>query len=550
MPAENGPPPKPLADYGEELKKIFSLSGESRSALAKHLAETLAPLKFDATRISRIFTGSSNTVATREMADSIVAFVRGKNVHVPDAQVDTLVKLRSVAQLAAAKPQKRLEYLEERQAKLSQDLKESQRQTATLREQLEAAGRERRRSQGQAVQNLQALRRKLASVEKANWQLQAEVDSSRRALEREQERHDAEAKRGEQSTQDAQYLRRQLDAATDYVRESEAVISEQRRRLEDQEESLRRLRHEVDVLQGQVRELSVKPPKAVSEPEMQVTTPEVGAAKGRSATAGELAQTWGGGHRAPLRVQELNADMPWDDFDARAYISNNYLTMQPLDEEILSRVRDHFSDHFRGRGQVFSGIDVGTGPNLYPALAMLPWVDRITLLERSARNLDYLRAQCYDYAPHWDQFWDVLCQDQAYAQLDVTPRQRFKEAVQQPEQGNLFELCADTRRWALGTMFFVAESITTSLEEFRNGVSCFMNVLNPGAPFAAAFMEDSVGYRVGDVDFPARPVDVTDVEAALGDFTQEMNIHRIVDPGRLVREGHTGMILVCGQRKE
>lgn len=256
----------------------------------------------------------------------------------------------------------------------------------------------------------------------------------------------------------------------------------------------------------------------------------------------------------PAAEQKLNDDVPWDDFDPGEYIGHNYLTMQAVDQEIVSRVRDHFSDHFGDHFpesvRVASGIDVGAGPNLYPALAMLPWCDRITLLERSARNVAYLSSQCADYDAHWDQFWDVLCQREAYAKLDVTPRVRFKEAVQQPEPGSLFDLGTDTRRWDLGTMFFVAESITTSLEEFRHGVGCFMTALNPGAPFAAAFMEHSLGYRVGDVKFPARDIDTAEVEIALGDFAQDMKMYRLNDPDDFVREGYSGMILVCGRRKE
>ncbi|WP_460065460.1 SCO2525 family SAM-dependent methyltransferase [Streptomyces sp. YKOK-I1] len=243
-----------------------------------------------------------------------------------------------------------------------------------------------------------------------------------------------------------------------------------------------------------------------------------------------------------------NADAPWDEFDPVAYTECNYLHMQAVDKEIVSRVRDHFSDHFRGSGRVPSGIDVGAGPNLCPALAMLPWCDRITLLEQSARNLDYLRGQVVEYGPHWDQFWDVLCEDPAYAELDVTPRLRFKEAVQQPEPGSLFDLCADTRRWDLGTMFFVAESITASLDEFQHGVGCFMSALKPGAPFAAAFMMGSHGYRVGEIEFPATRIEETQVEEALGGFARDVEMYRLGDPNALVREGHCELVLACGTR--
>ncbi|MFF3844346.1 SCO2525 family SAM-dependent methyltransferase [Streptomyces sp. NPDC002328] len=256
----------------------------------------------------------------------------------------------------------------------------------------------------------------------------------------------------------------------------------------------------------------------------------------------------------PAAEQKLNADVPWDDFDPDEYIKHNYLEIQAVDEEILSRVRDHFSDHFRAstdRGG--SGIDVGAGPNLYPALAMLPWCDSITLLERSAQNLDYLRSQVDlrgdGFDAHWDQFWEVLRKEEAYATLDEVRKRRLGEAVGAPEPGSLFDLCGSDRRWDLGTMFFVAESITTDLAEFRRGVGCFMHVLNPGAPFATAFMEGSEGYHVGSQEFPALAVDVKEVRTLLSGYADDVSIHRMANPQQLVRDGYTGMILACGRRK-
>jgi hypothetical protein len=244
----------------------------------------------------------------------------------------------------------------------------------------------------------------------------------------------------------------------------------------------------------------------------------------------------------------LNKDVPWDSFDPGAYIGNNYLDMKTVDEEIVSRVRDHFSDRLRGSGRVLSGIDVGAGPNLYPSLAMLPWCRHITLLEWSANNIEYLLGQRPRYEGHWEQFWKVLREGRAYEGL--APRTLFREAAH-PVRGSLFDLCREKRRWDVGTMFFVAESITESLEEFRRGVGCFMNVLKPGAPFAAAFMEHSEGYRVGDLEFPATyDIDTDEVRAALQEYAHLDDVHRMADVGHLVRHGHTGMILVCGRRKE
>ncbi|MCX4762037.1 SCO2525 family SAM-dependent methyltransferase [Streptomyces sp. NBC_01275] len=246
----------------------------------------------------------------------------------------------------------------------------------------------------------------------------------------------------------------------------------------------------------------------------------------------------------------LNADAPWDDFDTREYIGHNYLVMQAVDEEIITLVRDHFSDHFEGRGdRVPAGIDVGAGPNLYPAFTMLPWCDSITQLERSANNREYLLRQRDWYEPHWDPFWKVLTERRGYRDLD-NPRERFKQVVQEPVEGSLFELCAGKPRWDIGTMFFVAESITTSLKEFRQGVHCFMNALKPGAPFATAFMEHSQGYRVGDIEFPARDIDKEEVERALDGLVEDdVQITRL-ETSDLVRDGYTGMILARGRRKK
>ncbi|MFJ6545046.1 SCO2525 family SAM-dependent methyltransferase [Streptomyces sp. NPDC003656] len=248
-------------------------------------------------------------------------------------------------------------------------------------------------------------------------------------------------------------------------------------------------------------------------------------------------------------MKKLNGDVAWEDFDPQAYIEHNYRVLHPDDEAIITVVRDHFSGHFGGSGSVASGIDAGAGPNIYPALCMLPWCDKITLLERSPANVQYLNSQLESYGPQWDQFWDVLCRDEAYPRRVADPRARFAQTVQ-PRQGNLFDLAKGDERWAMGTMFFVAESMTTSPEEFRQAVGCFMTALEPGAPFAAAFMEHSRGYRVGESDFPALDIDEQGVRATLDIHASNVRTHRLGKPGGLLREGYTGMIVATGHRSD
>ncbi|KUN91684.1 SCO2525 family SAM-dependent methyltransferase [Streptomyces caeruleatus] len=246
-------------------------------------------------------------------------------------------------------------------------------------------------------------------------------------------------------------------------------------------------------------------------------------------------------------VQLKNKDVRWAAFDPIAYVDHNYRDLQAEDAEILHMIRDHFGGHFRKQGSgPVSGIDVGAGANLYPALAMMPWCDEITLFERSPANVRYLTRQVDCYDRNWDQFWDVLCESEAYDSLGVAPRERFRKVVS-VEQGNLFDLARYRRQWSMGTMFFVAESMTTSHQEFSLAVERFLRALAPGAPFAAAFMEHSKGYHTGEHFFPACDVGESEVRASLEAFAGDFEVRRLESAAE-VRDGYSGMIVAYGWR--
>ncbi|WP_432117508.1 SCO2525 family SAM-dependent methyltransferase [Streptomyces sp. bgisy032] len=243
----------------------------------------------------------------------------------------------------------------------------------------------------------------------------------------------------------------------------------------------------------------------------------------------------------------MNADVPWDRFDSRAYFEHNYRSVSDADAEIVSMIRDHFADHFsRNPDGPAQGIDVGAGANLYPALAMLPWCDTITLLDRSRNNYRFLARQRTAYDPSWDQFWEILGRDPAYAAIGHDRRKRFRRVVR-VEQYDLFHLPHRPERWSLGTMFFVAESLSTSYARFQHGVECFLRALTPGAPFAAAFMEHSQGYEVGGQRFPACDISESQVYECMAGLSGKLETCRVGRPNE-VRTGYTGMIVACGHR--
>ncbi|MGW6541458.1 SCO2525 family SAM-dependent methyltransferase [Streptomyces massasporeus] len=244
-----------------------------------------------------------------------------------------------------------------------------------------------------------------------------------------------------------------------------------------------------------------------------------------------------------------NADVPWGLFDPIIYVDHNYRSVLAEDAEILRVVSDHFAGHFSGHvhGPI-TGIDVGAGPNLYPALTMLPWCEEITLLERSPANVRYLKGQVADYDANWDVFWEVLCENQAYRHCDSDPRAKAGR-VMRVRQGDLFSLGQHQEKWSLGTMFFVAEAMTTSYCEFAFGIERFLCALTPGAPFAAAFMEHSLGYQVGEHHFPACDVGEAEVRASVERFAGDFKVESITSSA-WGRDGYSGMILAYGRRRK
>lgn len=241
-----------------------------------------------------------------------------------------------------------------------------------------------------------------------------------------------------------------------------------------------------------------------------------------------------------------NADFPWDSFDSDAYLQHNYRDLRGDDRKILELVRDFFGSRSPARpARPVRALDVGTGPNLYPALAMMPFCATVSMVEMSARNVAWLNREVKAYSPSWDVFWSTLRGHPRYREVP-NPREALA-AVARVRQGSIFDL--PTRRYDLGTMFFVAESISAHPAEFDRALEGFVGALRPGALFAAAFMEHSVGYDVGHDWFPAVSVNEGDITAILKGRSLELDVHRFEVDEDLLREGYTGMILVCGRAR-
>lgn len=244
----------------------------------------------------------------------------------------------------------------------------------------------------------------------------------------------------------------------------------------------------------------------------------------------------------PEGVPAENAEFPWDGFDSDWYFAHNYARLRDDDRQIIKLVGEFFASvRPPEKGRMRRGIDVGSGTNLYPALAMLPLCGEITLWERASTNRDWLSAQlAAGYADSWNEFWKELTSYPAYKIKD--PRLVLGDRAR-VEPGSIFDL--PKGKWSLGTMFFVAESITRVRPEFQRAVQSFVQALEKNSPFAAAFMIGSAGYNVGGVHFPAVAITRDDVKQCLESVARDVKLHPIASSG--LREGYKGMLLATGR---
>ena len=240
-----------------------------------------------------------------------------------------------------------------------------------------------------------------------------------------------------------------------------------------------------------------------------------------------------------------NEAAAWSEFDADGYWKFNYASVLPEDEEIIRHASEFLLRTCGTRLQVRRAVDVGAGANLYPALLMLPWARDIVFTEYAESNIRWLGdnlAQASGDWP-WQPFWDVVAGLPCYRTIQ-RPRRRLA-AIHEIRHLSVFDLprCA----WDLGSMFFVADGITSDEAEFESAVRSFLGALTPGAPFIMAFMDGSSGYDVSGVGFPAVKVTPTSLDALVGTLPiTGVSILRTDNSVRRLRSGYDAMLLVTG----
>jgi NNMT/PNMT/TEMT family protein len=240
-----------------------------------------------------------------------------------------------------------------------------------------------------------------------------------------------------------------------------------------------------------------------------------------------------------------NGAVQWSDFDAREYYKINYLSVLPEDAEIIQCAGKFLIEACGESSALRRAVDVGAGANLYPSLLMIPWAERIVLTEYAPDNIDWLRRNLADGPDDWpwQPFWDLVADLPCYRAVD-DPRRRLA-SVHEIRTLSIFDL--PPRTWDLGSMFFVADGMTTDEAEFESAVRAFLDALLPGSPFLMAFMEGSGGYDVRGIRFPSVRVTERSLDSLLASLPiTGTSVLRTDNSVRRLRTGYDAMLLVTG----
>jgi len=195
---------------------------------------------------------------------------------------------------------------------------------------------------------------------------------------------------------------------------------------------------------------------------------------------------------------------------------------------------------------VARSVEFGAGPNLYPLMLAAAVSRHIVAVEPSTASVAYLRRQLADGPdPSWDEFYRE-CRTR---QPDLPDSLRRALERVEVRRGTAADVEPDA--YDLGSMHFVAESVTEDRDEFRALCARFVGSVRPGAPVVAAFMENMGLYALGDGSrWPGYPVDMDRVADAFASITEDLVVSRIDADETLPDYGYTGMVLLTGRRSD
>jgi 16S rRNA G527 N7-methylase RsmG len=254
---------------------------------------------------------------------------------------------------------------------------------------------------------------------------------------------------------------------------------------------------------------------------------------------------------SPASVKSRHSS--WNDFDHHEYRERVY-GRQILEEDrrLIWTCIDLLEERIATCRRISNYLDIGSGPNLYPSMLMMPWIEEnstISLLDYASPNVSYLESimrlsATDDAVVEWVRF-EQLMQSYGGSRYGGALERILSEA--KVGYGDIFDLPAET--YDAVTAFFVAESITGEVSKFEQATASLINSVKPGGLIVTAHVVGSEGWYAGsDTNFPAVFLTERDLEhvySVLPAVTVTTFMH---GDSPAARKGYQGLALVVATK--
>ncbi|MBL1080274.1 hypothetical protein JK358_38350 [Nocardia sp. 2] len=239
----------------------------------------------------------------------------------------------------------------------------------------------------------------------------------------------------------------------------------------------------------------------------------------------------------------------WDDFDAIEYVERNYGNgISPADRQIIEFVISEMEGLGVGRTSLLTVADVGSGPNLYPALIASSYLADggvIDLIDAAPLNRTYMRRLLDGRDERGLELWQEY--EEYIRSLGVAADFHRVVELSNVIRGDIHAIASNSYDAALS--FFVGESIGDSLMDFRKATESLIGSVKRGGIFVAAHIIGSDGYYAGTgTRFPATNLTIEQVRDTY-DRYGSCRYHVVAAGDDVVaRKGRLGMMVAVGRK--
>lgn len=208
------------------------------------------------------------------------------------------------------------------------------------------------------------------------------------------------------------------------------------------------------------------------------------------------------------------------EWDPSAYL-RQYLSTPQVSEDEQANFEFAVAA-FRRSGRRFGvAVEVGCGPTLHHAFALVPHVEELHLTDYLPENLQEVRR--YLSAEPDAHNWDAYISGVLTAEGEAAPRcLRERERLLRQRVTTLKAVdirmlppLADHGKYDLVASYYCAECVATTQEEWRRYLANICVLIAPGGVLLLGALRRCRAYRVFDRAFPSAYVDELDFAAAL-----------------------------------